>query len=222
MGHRKPWSIGWLIALIVLASVSSAWIAWQRNRVEKANSVVELCMDYSEIALYSRRVGINIEDCLRGLAEEGIVSVALEEDTLGSMETAGEIVIIRGSEALALGSNGSPYRDILLAVAEMEVFSPSDTIVIPCNVDAATFLANRLPVASCKRLPPPLMTMSDRRISRMIAPSDALGTASMPCAALVSDGSPESATHSAFGSISLRCWTNAASTASSPRFPIPW
>ncbi|MFY9134121.1 MAG: DUF5693 family protein [Bacillota bacterium] len=105
MGHRKPRSIGWLIALIVLASVSSAWIAWQRNRVEKANSVVELCMDYSEIALYSRRVGINIEDCLRGLAEEGIVSVALEEDTLGSMETAGEIVIIRGSEALALGSN---------------------------------------------------------------------------------------------------------------------
>ncbi|HOL50833.1 MAG TPA: DUF5693 family protein [Bacillota bacterium] len=149
MGHRKPRSIGWLIALIVLASVSSAWIAWQRNRVEKANSVVELCMDYSEIALYSRRVGINIEDCLRGLAEEGIVSVALEEDTLGSMETAGEIVIIRGSEALALGSNGSPYRDILLAVAEMEVFSPSDTIVIPCNVDAATFLANRLTLRTC-------------------------------------------------------------------------
>ncbi len=146
MNRREPWAIGWLIALVVLASLSSAWIAWQRSRVERANSVVELCMDYNEVDLYSKLVGIKMEDCLRSLAELGVVSVALGEDTLESMERAGEVVVVRGSQALALGSNGGPYRDILLAAAEMEVFSPSDTIVIPCNVDAANLLAHRLPL----------------------------------------------------------------------------
>ncbi|HAN87355.1 MAG TPA: hypothetical protein DCQ13_06885, partial [Firmicutes bacterium] len=146
MNRREPWTIGWLIALVVLASLSSAWIAWQRSRVERANSVVELCMDYNEVDLYSKLVGIKMEDCLRSLAELGVVSVALGEDTLESMERAGEVVVVRGSQALALGSNGGPYRDILLAAAEMEVFSPSDTIVIPCNVDAANLLAHRLPL----------------------------------------------------------------------------
>jgi hypothetical protein len=146
VNRREPWTIGWLIALVVLASLSSAWIAWQRSRVERANSVVELCMDYNEVDLYSKLVGIKMEDCLRSLAELGVVSVALGEDTLESMERAGEVVVVRGSQALALGSNGGPYRDILLAAAEMEVFSPSDTIVIPCNVDAANLLAHRLPL----------------------------------------------------------------------------
>ncbi|MDD4335813.1 MAG: DUF5693 family protein [Firmicutes bacterium] len=146
MNRREPWAIGWLVALVVLASLSSAWIAWQRSRVERANSVVELCMDYNEVDLYSKLVGLKMEECLSSLAELGVVSVALDEDTLESMESAGEVVIVRGSEALALGSNGGPYRDILLAAAEMEVFSPSDTIVIPCNADAASFLAHRLPL----------------------------------------------------------------------------
>lgn len=146
MNRREPWAMGWLIALVVLALLSSAWIAWQRSRVERANSVVELCMDYNEIDLYSKIVGSEMEDCLRNLAELGLVSVALGEDTIESMERAGEVVVVRGSEALALGSNGGPYRGILLAAAEMEVFSPSDTIVIPCNADAASFLAHRLPL----------------------------------------------------------------------------
>ncbi len=96
MNRREPWTIGWLIALVVLASLSSAWIAWQRSRVERANSVVELCMDYNEVDLYSKLVGIKMEDCLRSLAELGVVSVALGEDTLESMERAGEVVVVRG------------------------------------------------------------------------------------------------------------------------------
>ena len=101
---RRPWTIGWLVALVVVSALTSTWIAVRRHRVEEMARRVELCMDWREGVLYAQRIGLAQDDYLTQLRDAGITSVALDEDTLGSLQASGDLVMLRTSELAAVSS----------------------------------------------------------------------------------------------------------------------
>mgnify|MGYP006875563140 CR=1 FL=1 len=140
--RRQPWTIGWLVALVVVSALTSAWIAVRRHRVEAMNRRVELCMDWREGALYAQRIGLAEDDYLAQLRDAGITSIALDEDTLGSLQASGDLVIFRTSELAAVSSLAP---GLLPAAVNSHAVSGGRTVVIPLNHDTDSFLADRLP-----------------------------------------------------------------------------
>ncbi|MBP7892490.1 MAG: hypothetical protein KA063_03000 [Firmicutes bacterium] len=141
--RRQPWTIGWLVALVVVSALTSTWIAARRHRVEEMARRVELCMDWREGALYSQRIGLAEDDYLAQLRDAGITSIALDEDTLGSLQASGDLVMLRTSE-LAAVSSVAP--GLLPAAVGTHAASGGRTVVVPLNQDTAAFLADRLPI----------------------------------------------------------------------------
>lgn len=161
--RRQPWTIGWLVALVVVSTLTSAWIAVRRHRVEEMARRVELCMDWREGALFAQRIGLAEADYLERLRDAGITSVALDEDTLASLQACGDVLMFRASEAAAV-SNATP--ELLSAAMGITAFSGGHTVVVPLTSDATAFLADRLPL----RLQggPSLVTMLSGQTSTFI------------------------------------------------------
>jgi len=143
INRRQPWTIGWLVALVVVAALTSAWIAVRRHRVEEMNRRVELCMDWREGSLFAQRVGLAEADYLEQLRDAGITSIAVDEETLGSLQASGDIVMLRASELAAVSSIAP---ELLPAAAGTAAFSGGHTVVVPLSKDAAAFIADRLPI----------------------------------------------------------------------------
>jgi len=100
-------------------------------------------MDWREGALYAQRIGLAEDDYLAQLRDAGITSIALDEDTLGSLQASGDLVMLRASE-LAAVSSVAP--GLLPAAAGTHAVSGGRTVVVPLNQDTAAFLADRLPM----------------------------------------------------------------------------
>ena len=143
INRKQPWTVGWLVALVVVSAVTSGWIAVRRHRVEELNHRVELCMDWREGAAFAERVGMTVTDYLKGLRSAGITSVAIDEDTLGSMQAAGDVLMLRTSELAAAFSIAPEYMPV---IADASGLSGGHTVIVPLTPDATAFLADRLPL----------------------------------------------------------------------------
>ena len=120
-------------------------------------------MDWREGALFAQRIGLAEADYLERLRDAGITSIALDEDTLGSLQASGDVLMFRASEAAAV-SNATP--ELLSAAMGITAFSGGHTVVVPLTSDATAFLADRLPL----RLQggPSLVTMLSGQTSTFI------------------------------------------------------
>ncbi|MEA4884440.1 MAG: DUF5693 family protein [Clostridia bacterium] len=143
VNRRDPWTVWWLLALVLVASAASAWISWKRHVVEDANAAVELCMDYREGMAFARKVGIPKNQYLQDIRQAGIVSVAVDEDTLGTLESEGEATLIRGTD-VAEQAALEGHTGIMQAALSQKGFAPSDTLVVPGSPSVAAFLSDRL------------------------------------------------------------------------------
>ncbi|MBP7784892.1 MAG: hypothetical protein KA064_02695 [Firmicutes bacterium] len=132
-----------MVALVLVSTLASVWIAARRNRIEEMNRSVELCMDWREGALFAQRIGMAEVDYLERLRDAGITSIAVDEDTLGSLQASGDLVMLRTSEVAALSSLGPQLLPVAL---DTTALPGGYTVVVPLNPDAAAFLTDRLPM----------------------------------------------------------------------------
>lgn len=111
--------------------------------MEETNRRVELCMDWREGVAFARQVGMAEADYLETLHAAGITSVAIDEDTLGSMQADGDLLMLRASEVAAaqiIASQPVP------AISDVPGFFGCGSVVVPLGADAEAFLADRLPL----------------------------------------------------------------------------
>ncbi len=80
-----------LVAVGVLAALVSAAARW---RVEARNRRVEITLDYSELRRLAAAQGVPLPDVLRRFRAAGATSVALQEESIGSLEEARRIEVV--------------------------------------------------------------------------------------------------------------------------------
>ncbi|MCR4426141.1 MAG: DUF5693 family protein, partial [Firmicutes bacterium] len=140
----------WLAPLVLVAVVAALGIAWRRHDVERESVEVELCADLRESVGFARRIGMPVRDYLVFLREAGVVSVAVDEETVGSLAADGEVILLTGAEAQRQVSVGGEDSAALSTLVASERFALSDTFIVPTNPRSARFVLDRLPLrASC-------------------------------------------------------------------------
>lgn len=135
-----------LAVLMIISTVVAVAIAVNRHGLERSTEHVEICVDLREALTFARREGIRDADYLKRLAQAGVSSVAIEEETLASLADSGGIILISGGELPSVQSiwSGSGTR-VGGTIAQVQA-SPTDTVVIPRSADVASLLAERLSV----------------------------------------------------------------------------
>ncbi|MFA5098586.1 MAG: DUF5693 family protein, partial [Candidatus Margulisiibacteriota bacterium] len=93
------WSLAALIAVSLLLSLR---ISLERIAVEKANSSVEIAMDWQDIKKLSLREGLPMDVLLKKLKGAGLTSVSITEDTLETLELEGQLAWLTGYEQSTL------------------------------------------------------------------------------------------------------------------------
>ena len=91
-----------LAALVAVSLILSAGISLKRIAVEKANSSVEIVMDWQDIKKLSLREGLPMDHLLKKLKAAGLTSVSLTEDTLETLELEGGLAWLTGYEQSTL------------------------------------------------------------------------------------------------------------------------
>jgi len=91
-----------LAALIAVSLLLSSGISLKRIAVEKANSSVEIAMDWQDIKKLSLREGLPMDTLLKKLKASGLTSVSLTEDTLETLELEGQLAWLTGYEQSTL------------------------------------------------------------------------------------------------------------------------
>lgn len=90
----------WLIGLIIIGLLASLTIDWQRHAVERANSTVEMVMDYEDILELAQIEGIRPVDLFQQFKEAGITSLAVYETTLEKLNKSGKVTALPGADIL--------------------------------------------------------------------------------------------------------------------------
>ncbi|MBC8135834.1 MAG: hypothetical protein H8F28_08120 [Fibrella sp.] len=82
----------WLLVLVgVVAGVRSASHRWNR---EMDNRRVEIALDFAELRSLAASEGVPIAELLKQFKAAGANSVAIQEDTMGGLEEARQIIVI--------------------------------------------------------------------------------------------------------------------------------
>ena len=71
-----------LIVLIAIGLAAALLVNWQRYKIERVNTQVELVSDYEEIVEMARIDGIPLQSALRQLKAAGLTSLAIFETNL--------------------------------------------------------------------------------------------------------------------------------------------
>ena len=110
-----------ILQLFILLGLCAALVsAMHRRRVETENQSVEIALDYSELRVLAGAEGLPLPSVLQQFRQAGAVSVALQEDTVGSTEEARRIVVGLGDErdttviSLPPGTENTPAQTALL------------------------------------------------------------------------------------------------------------
>ncbi len=91
MSLERP--ILWL--LLVVGVIASLYVAMRRDRVEQANTSVDVGIEYAEVRQVALLASIDVEQALRRLRDAGAPSLILSEDTLTSLRQSGAASFIR-------------------------------------------------------------------------------------------------------------------------------
>lgn len=94
-----------LIAVIFLGMLASAYLGWERHRLEAANRQVELTVDYAEVQKIARRTGRTLEEVLKEFKKAGVTGVLFKEQALNDFSL--QIWAKSGNELIG-DSNLSP------------------------------------------------------------------------------------------------------------------
>lgn len=120
-----------LLALGVVAGLISADHRWQ---AEARNRRVELIVDYSDAQALANTTRRQIEDVLPQLRTAGITTVALTEDTLGTLYANGVVTYTRdGNETIVRFAPGFPGQRA--RVVEMLARKAHGLVVTPVGTD---------------------------------------------------------------------------------------
>ncbi len=121
-----------LLALGVVAGLISADGRW---KAEARNRRVELIVDYSDAQALANTTRRQIEDVLPQLRTAGITTVALTEDTLGTLYANGVVTYTRnGDETLVRFAPGFPEQRA--RVVEMLARKADGLVVTPVGTDS--------------------------------------------------------------------------------------
>ncbi len=80
-----------LYILIALGTFAGLFGAIQRFKAESLNRAVEIAVDYDEVKSLAQMTGASIPEALNQLKSAGATSVAVTEDTIASLDSAGRI-----------------------------------------------------------------------------------------------------------------------------------
>lgn len=112
-----------LIGLIIIGLLASLTIDWQRYHVEKANSTVEMVMDYEDIVELAQIEGIPPVELFSQFKTAGITSLAVYETTLEKLNKNGKVTAMPGTDILHQERTGTltdPFWRSLLAEGKIK------------------------------------------------------------------------------------------------------
>ncbi len=147
MVQRVLWS------LILVAVVVSSGIAMQRMGIERANTTVELVMDYTQLSLLAEKSNQSISLMLTELHPLGVHQIALDEQTQFASQPIGfsleelELIYAAGFDVVPRVARGAlEFRSLLQVLGEIHprliIFSGNRIIGYP-----ETLLATRETIA---------------------------------------------------------------------------
>lgn len=87
-----------LIALIIVGLLAASLIVWQRHAVEENASVMELTMDYEDIAELALTEGVPEAKLLQDFKKAGISTLTVYETTLEKLHKSGLLTVVPGTE----------------------------------------------------------------------------------------------------------------------------
>ena len=119
-----------LMIAIAVGLIASLAIAFQRNEVERANSQVDLVVDYDSLWNLSEREGIDFNTVLAEAKSAGITSLAVYETTLEKLTRQGRIVVNAGYDIVAAYYNGSLVDPNWRALVEDGSIDPNRVYVL--------------------------------------------------------------------------------------------
>ncbi len=103
-----------LIGVLGLGLLASAYVAFERGRVESRNRTVGLVVDYDEVERLALLSGVPATDVLRELKSAGATGVALAEDTLHGLLRDGRLEMGYTAQPSVV----SHYQALAVQVAE--------------------------------------------------------------------------------------------------------
>ncbi|HVK04628.1 MAG TPA: DUF5693 family protein, partial [Armatimonadaceae bacterium] len=100
----------WLLwALVAVGFAAALNSAKHRYDVEKSNRRVEITLDWAEVRSLAAAEGVPVPEVLRQFQLAGTTSVAVTEDTVGSLEDARRLRVARAdADSTVLGVAGTP------------------------------------------------------------------------------------------------------------------
>lgn len=89
-----------LIILIAIGLAAALLVNWQRYKIERVNTQVELVSDYEEIVEMARIDGIPLQSALRQLKAAGLTSLAIFETNLEKLAAEGVVTAVSTTQML--------------------------------------------------------------------------------------------------------------------------
>lgn len=94
----------WII--IALSFIPAAFLLWNRISYEQSSKTTALVMDYNALSIQAKRYGKEPQELLTHYQKLGINGVAIYEDTIGTLQQNGQLIIKNGYELLDRFPNG--------------------------------------------------------------------------------------------------------------------
>jgi len=91
----------WLFLLLV-GLITSFFVGWQRNQVERANRTVEIALDYQDVVNLAQSQAYNLEKVLQKFKEAGVTSAAISELTLDDLEKSGQVGVLTDAQVASV------------------------------------------------------------------------------------------------------------------------
>ncbi len=82
---------GVLVIILIISTLATAFMLFKRINTERANIGVDLVVDYNESLSLAGATGTPLVDVLKNMHDAGASTVALQEETLLTLESQGEI-----------------------------------------------------------------------------------------------------------------------------------
>ena len=77
------------LTIVLLGSLASLSVLWERHLMEQANCTTELLSDYRSLNDFARLQGLKLDDVLRQVKEMGVTCLAVDELTRDDLQTNG-------------------------------------------------------------------------------------------------------------------------------------
>lgn len=121
------------ILCIIIGLMSSLWINFHRNNVERAANTIDMVMDYEDLQQLAQTEGMDEQTVLSKFKAAGITSLAVYEDTFEKLNQQGQVMAMPGSHIIAKYQSGSIADPTWLQLVQNHVISPEKTYVIGYN-----------------------------------------------------------------------------------------